>query len=126
MALMTPDQFEESLKDIHPRVFMNGKLIENVLENPITRTVVESNKASYAWALDDRYKDIMTCSSSLIGERINRYTNISSSINDLRCKGNLALDESFVANITVWLKPRWKSLLRCTGTGIIMSNSVVS
>ena len=31
MALMTPEQFEESLKDIKPRVFMDGKRIDNVL-----------------------------------------------------------------------------------------------
>jgi aromatic ring hydroxylase len=48
MALMTPEQFEESLKDRKPRVFMNGKKVDNVLENRNTRTVVESNKASYA------------------------------------------------------------------------------
>jgi 4-hydroxybutyryl-CoA dehydratase/vinylacetyl-CoA-Delta-isomerase len=86
MALMTPDQFEESLKKVRPRVFMNGKLVESVLDNPVTRTVVESNKASYAWALDDRYKDIMTCSSSLVGEPINRYTNVSSSVEQLDAK----------------------------------------
>ena len=66
MALMTPEQFEESLKDMKPRVFMNGKKIENILENRNTRTVVEANKASYSWALDPRYEDIMTCYSPLI------------------------------------------------------------
>ena len=61
MALMTPEQFEASLKRRKPKVFMNGKRVESVLENPNTRTVVESNKASYQWALDPKYKDIMTC-----------------------------------------------------------------
>jgi 4-hydroxybutyryl-CoA dehydratase/vinylacetyl-CoA-Delta-isomerase len=51
MALMTADQFEESLKELKPRVFMNGKQVNNILENKNTRTVVEANKASYAWAL---------------------------------------------------------------------------
>ena len=31
MALMTPEQFEESLKDLKPRVFMNGEKVDNVL-----------------------------------------------------------------------------------------------
>ena len=52
MALMTPEQFENSLKQLKPRVFMNGKPVESILENKNTRTVVEANKASYAWALD--------------------------------------------------------------------------
>jgi aromatic ring hydroxylase len=61
MALMTPDQFEESLKTLKPRVFMNGKQVKSILKNKNTRTVVKANKASYAWALDPQYKDIMSC-----------------------------------------------------------------
>ena len=83
MALMTPEQFEESLKKLKPRVFMNGKIVPSVLENKNTRTVVEANKASYAWALDPEYKDIMTCHSPLIGETVNRYTHVSASVDDL-------------------------------------------
>jgi len=83
MALMTPEQFEESLGKLKPRVFMNGKRVASVLENKNTRTVVEANKASYAWALDPKYKDIMTCPSPLIGETVNRYTHVSASVDDL-------------------------------------------
>ncbi len=83
MALMTPEQFEESLKDLKPRIFMNGKLVENILENKNTRTVVEANKASYAWALDPKYKDIMSCYSPLIDDVVNRYTHVCASTDDL-------------------------------------------
>ena len=83
MTLMTPEQFEESLKDRKPRIFMNGKKVENILENKNTRTVVEANKASYAWALDPKSKDIMSCHSPLINDVVNRYTHISGSIEDL-------------------------------------------
>jgi len=83
MALMTPEQFEESLKGLKPRVFMNGKKVDSILENRNTRTVVEANKASYEWALDPRYKDIMSCYSPLIDDMVNRYTYVSSSTDDL-------------------------------------------
>jgi 4-hydroxybutyryl-CoA dehydratase/vinylacetyl-CoA-Delta-isomerase len=83
MALMTPDQFEASLKHRNLKVFMNGKRVENVLENRNTRTVVESNKASYAWALDPDYRDIMSCHSPLIDGVVNRYTHVSASTDDL-------------------------------------------
>ncbi len=86
MALMTPEHFEESLKTLEPRVFMNGKKVESVLENRNTRTVVEANKASYEWALDPRYKDIMTCYSPLIDDVVNRYTYVSASTDDLMKK----------------------------------------
>ncbi len=83
MALMTPKQFEESLKSLKPRVFMNGKKVDSILENRNTRTVVEANKASYEWALDPRYKHIMSCHSPLINDTVNRYTYISASNDDL-------------------------------------------
>jgi len=83
MPLMTPEQFEESLKNIKPRVFMNGEKVNDILLNRNTRTVVEANKASYSWALDERYKDIMTCHSPLINDVVNRYTHVSNSNEDL-------------------------------------------
>ncbi len=83
MTLMNPEQFEQSLKKMKPRVYMNGKRIHSVLENPNTRTVVESNKASYAWALDPEFKDVMSCHSALIDGMVNRYTHVSASVEDL-------------------------------------------
>ena len=86
MALMTPEQFEESLRERKPKVFMNGKQVESVLENRNTRTVVEANKASYEWALDPASKDIMSVYSPLIDEVVNRYTYVSASTDDLVAK----------------------------------------
>jgi len=83
MPLMTPQEFEESLKALKPRVFMNGKRVESILENRNTRTVVEANKASYAWALDPASRDIMSCRSPLIDDVVNRYTHVSGSREDL-------------------------------------------
>jgi 4-hydroxybutyryl-CoA dehydratase/vinylacetyl-CoA-Delta-isomerase len=83
MALMTPEHFEESLKMMKPRVFMNGKRVENIFQNRNTRTVVEANKASYAWALDPQSRDVMSCYSPLINDVVNRYTYVSASTEDL-------------------------------------------
>jgi 4-hydroxybutyryl-CoA dehydratase/vinylacetyl-CoA-Delta-isomerase len=83
---MTPEQFEESLREKKPRIFMNGKRIDSVLDNPNTRTVVESNKASYAWALDPEHSHVMSAHSPLINERVNRYTHVSASVDDLVAK----------------------------------------
>lgn len=86
MALMTPEAFEKSLSKLKPRVFMNGKKVESVLDNPNTRTVVEANKASYQWAMEPESQDIMTCRSPLINESVNRYTHVSASVDDLVAK----------------------------------------
>jgi len=86
MALKTPEQFEESLKNLNPRIFMNGEQVESILENRNTRTVVEANKASYRWALDPESRDIMSCYSPLVDETVNRYTHVSASTDDLAKK----------------------------------------
>lgn len=86
MGLTTPEAFEEGLKRLRPRVYMNGKRVEDILDHPVTRTVVEANKASYAWALDPRFRDIMSLKSPLIGEPVNRYTHVSGNIEDLVAK----------------------------------------
>ena len=83
MGLMHPEKFEESLKQMKPVIYMNGEKIDSVFANENTKTVVEANKASYAWALDPEYAEIMTCHSSLINDTVNRYTHISGSIEDL-------------------------------------------
>jgi len=83
---MTPEEFVASLENLSPKIFMNGKRVDSVLENPNTRTVVEANKASYQWAMDPQYKDIMSCRSPLIDETVNRYTHVSSSVEDLTAK----------------------------------------
>jgi 4-hydroxybutyryl-CoA dehydratase/vinylacetyl-CoA-Delta-isomerase len=83
VALMTPAQYEDSLKELNLKVFMNGKKVDDILENKNIRTVVEANKASYAWALDPSYEHIMSCHSPLIDDVVNRYTHVSASIDDL-------------------------------------------
>jgi 4-hydroxybutyryl-CoA dehydratase/vinylacetyl-CoA-Delta-isomerase len=66
MGLITAEKYEESLKKRkNLRIFMNGKKIEDVFDNWNTRTVIEANKASYTWALDPKYQDIMTSLSPL-------------------------------------------------------------
>ncbi|MDI6765008.1 MAG: 4-hydroxyphenylacetate 3-hydroxylase N-terminal domain-containing protein, partial [Thermodesulfobacteriota bacterium] len=73
MALITAEQYEESLKKRRPRIFMNGKKVEDYLNNPNIRTVIEANKASYRWALDPAFQEIMTTISPLTNDRVNRY-----------------------------------------------------
>jgi len=60
--------------------------VEDLFANKNTRTVIESNKASYAWALDPDSRDIMTCYSPLVNEVVNRYTHVSRSPEDLVAK----------------------------------------
>ncbi len=86
MGLMTPEEFEESLKERRPKVYMNGCRVKDVLTNPVTRTVVEANKATYGWAHDPRFKEAMSLVSPLINQPIHRYLHVSRSVEDLLAK----------------------------------------
>jgi 4-hydroxybutyryl-CoA dehydratase / vinylacetyl-CoA-Delta-isomerase len=52
MAVKPPGHYLQRAKEMKPRIYMNGKRIDNITEHPVTRTVVEANKASYEWAMD--------------------------------------------------------------------------
>jgi len=87
MALITPEQYEQSLrKRKSPRVFMNGKRVQDVFDNPNIRTVIESNKASYRWALDPDHQEMMTAISPLTNDCVNRYVYVCRSREDLVAK----------------------------------------
>ncbi len=95
MALITPEQYEESLRKRKPlRIFMNGKKVNDIFDNPNTRTVIEANRASYQWALDPQYQEIMTVLSPLTRDRVNRYVYVCQSREDLVAK---ALAGTFTA-----------------------------
>jgi 4-hydroxybutyryl-CoA dehydratase/vinylacetyl-CoA-Delta-isomerase len=83
---MSPEAFEESLKSLRPRIYMNGTPVESILKHPVTRTVVEANKASYAWALHPEFRGVMSLTSPIIDEPINRYTHVSRGAEDLVAK----------------------------------------
>lgn len=89
MALRSPQDYEKALSGRKIKIYMNGEKINDILDHPVTRTVVESNKASYEWALDPNYSDIMTAYSSLVDEVVNRYVYVCRSREDLIAKANM-------------------------------------
>jgi len=83
MALKTPDEYRDSLREIKPRAFIGGRKIENVLEHPNTRPTIEVMAKSYELALDPKYEGLFTVPSPLTGEKISRLAHIPTSIDDL-------------------------------------------
>lgn len=81
--LKTPEQFLEDLRSIKREVYYLGEKVENPVDHPVFRPAINSVMMTYALAQDPAYEDVMTCTSSLTGEKINRFTNIHSSRDDL-------------------------------------------
>ena len=87
MAVASPEKFESSIKSRGPlKVYMNGQPINDLWDHPVTRTVLEANKASYEWAGTPEGEPILTAHSHLIDEKVHRYTHICGSIDDLEAK----------------------------------------
>ena len=83
MALMTGKEYEESLKKLKMRIFLFGEEIETAVGNPILQPSINSVKATYDLAHMPEYEDLMTVTSNLTGEKINRFTHIHQSAEDL-------------------------------------------
>ena len=85
MALMTGEQYVESMRKMNLNVWMFGKKIENVVDDPILRPSLNSVKATYDLAQDPQYEDLMTVTLE-DGRKINRFLNIHRNTEDLKNK----------------------------------------
>jgi 4-hydroxybutyryl-CoA dehydratase/vinylacetyl-CoA-Delta-isomerase len=83
MALMTGEQYVESIRKMDMQIYMFGEKINSAVDNPILRPSLNSVKATYDLAQMPEYEDLMTTTSTLTGEKINRFTHIHHSAEDL-------------------------------------------
>ncbi|QAT49476.1 4-hydroxybutyryl-CoA dehydratase [Caproiciproducens sp. NJN-50] len=83
MALMTGEQYIESIRKINMQVYMFGKKIENRVDDPILRPSLNSVRMTYDLAQMPEYEDLMTAVAPETGKRINRFTHIHRSTEDL-------------------------------------------
>lgn len=81
--MMTAAEYEESLRKLNLKVYLQGELVENVVDHPIIRPSLNSVKATYAYAEDPEYAELMTATSSLSGKKINRFCHLHQSTEDL-------------------------------------------
>ncbi len=89
MSLKTPAEYIESLKGLDLKVYMFGRRIENVVDDPIIRPSLNAVALTYALAHDPKHEEIMTAVSHLTGNRINRFTHIHRSAEDLVKKSRM-------------------------------------
>jgi len=89
MAMMTAEQYEESLRRLNLAVYMFGERLDNVVDNPIIRPSMQAVAKTYEMAHRPEYEDIMTATSHITGNKINRFTHIHQSIEDLVKKSKM-------------------------------------
>ncbi len=83
MALMTGEQYIESIRKLNMEIYMFGKRIDNPVDDPILRPSLNSVRMTYDLAQMPEYEDLMTAVSPYTGRRVNRFTHIHQSAGDL-------------------------------------------
>lgn len=81
--LMTAKQYIESLQKMNLKVYMFGELVKDPVNHPIIRPSLNSVAMTYALAQTEEYKDLMTATSNLTGETVNRFCHLHQSAEDL-------------------------------------------
>lgn len=83
MTLKTGEQYEESLRKLNLKIYLQGELVKNPVDHPIIRPSMNSVKATYELAQDPQYQDLMTATSHLTGKKVNRFCHLHQSTDDL-------------------------------------------
>ena len=81
--MMTRDQYIESLRQLKLNVYMFGEKIENPVDHPMIRPSMNSVAETYAAAEMAEYDELMSATSNLTGEKVNRFTHLHQSTEDL-------------------------------------------
>jgi 4-hydroxybutyryl-CoA dehydratase/vinylacetyl-CoA-Delta-isomerase len=83
MPLMTSGEYIESLRKQKKHIFLGGGKIENYVDHPIIRPSINSCAMTYELSHQPEYEELLTTTSSLTGKRINRFTHLHQSTEDL-------------------------------------------
>ncbi|MER3446571.1 MAG: 4-hydroxyphenylacetate 3-hydroxylase, partial [Candidatus Dadabacteria bacterium] len=81
--MKTPDQYVESLRKLNPAVYIKGKLVRSVPDEPLLRPGINAISLTYEYALRPEYRDIMIATSHITGKEVSRLLHINTSRDDL-------------------------------------------
>ena len=81
--LMSGDDYRESLRRYSPTVFVDGRRVESVADEPALRPGVNAIALTYDYALKPEYAPLMTAVQHTSGKRVNRLSHIDTSPGDL-------------------------------------------
>ncbi len=81
--MKTAKEYEESLRKLNLQVYQFGKKVENVVDDPIIRPSMNAVALTYELAEKPEHEDLMTATSHITGKKVNRFTHIHQSTEDL-------------------------------------------
>jgi 4-hydroxybutyryl-CoA dehydratase / vinylacetyl-CoA-Delta-isomerase len=83
MAMMSGNQYRESLRKVHPLIYFMGKKIDSVMDEPNFTPHINAAAMTYDFALNPEFEELCSAKSHLTGEKINRFTHVHQSPDDL-------------------------------------------
>jgi 4-hydroxybutyryl-CoA dehydratase/vinylacetyl-CoA-Delta-isomerase len=83
MGLKTPDEYIQSIADLDLEIYIFGERVKNYTNHPMIRPSLNCLAATYELAARPEYEDLMLATSHLTGKKVNRFTHIHQSAEDL-------------------------------------------
>ncbi len=83
MKILTKEDYIQSLREQKHVIYYDGLRVEDVTTHPAFIPHINSAAKTYEMALRPDFEDIATAVSNFTGERINRFTHIHQSVEDL-------------------------------------------
>lgn len=83
MAIITREDYIDSLRALHPTVYVGGQKIDHVADSPYFRTSINQIALGYDWANDPQYEDLVTNWSPIVNEKVSFWTHIRSTEEEL-------------------------------------------
>ena len=89
--MKTAQEYKDSLRNRNVRVYLKGQLLDSatLIDHPFIRGHVNSAAITYALAHTKEYENLMTATSHLTGRKINRFTHVHQSVEDLMTKAKM-------------------------------------
>jgi 4-hydroxybutyryl-CoA dehydratase/vinylacetyl-CoA-Delta-isomerase len=83
MTLKTPEQYIQSIADLDLEIYLFGERVADYTNHPIIRPSLDCLAMTYDLAGRPEHEDLMLATSNLTGEKVNRFTHIHQSLDDL-------------------------------------------
>jgi 4-hydroxybutyryl-CoA dehydratase/vinylacetyl-CoA-Delta-isomerase len=84
--LMSSAEFRESLRELSPCVFVNGRRVESIADDPELAPGINAIGVTYDYALDPAHLDVARAVQHSSGREVNRFLHINTSHDDLMAK----------------------------------------
>ena len=81
--MKTAEEYFDSLRKLKRKVYLLGEELEEVVDHPMIRPSLNAVAKTYELAGDPQYRELFTAESNILRRRVNRFTHLHQSAEDL-------------------------------------------